>query len=221
MPELTSNKVQSHEQGGVINVRQREYAIAEKGASSEVLISKNFTSCIGLIGTDQESGVAFLCHFDMLFGTCAINDLARDLIEKGYDPSRFNLYTVRGFHWSLLVVLSMAVIVTAWYKQYFFLLAPLIFFLYWISTPIFMCLQLWKGSEAKWKLPKPLSRPSYLEHALGLFGFCHVKVVVGEDAPKPWSTLEREDYELFNQDRRWLDWRLMKAGSRCPGKGKS
>lgn len=221
MSELISNKVQAHEPGGVINVRQREYAIAEKGSGSEVLISKNFTSCIGLIGTDQESGVAFICHFDMLFGTCAINDLARDLIEKGYDPSRFKLYTVRGFHWGLLVVLALAVILTFLVKWYPFLLVSLTFFLCWISTPIFMYLQLWKGSEAKWKFPKSLSRPSYLLYVLGLFGFCHVKVVVGEDAPKQWSTLESEDYELFNQDRSWLDWRLMKTGPSYSGKGES
>lgn len=191
-----------------LNVRQREYAIAQKG---EVLISKNFYSCIGLIGTDKESGVAFLCHFDMPFGTRAIHELTRELIEHGIDPARFRLYTVRGFHWSLLVACVIGAIAGVWFESPAIVIALLLMLVAWMATPTFMYIQLLTCGKFKRKWPMPLKRHQFLQHGLGLLGYCHVTVIAGEETPQSRSTRKREDYELFKADRCWLDWDMKRA----------
>lgn len=196
----------------VLAVRQRQYAIGVKDAVDE-LVSKNFTSCVGLIGTHAEADAAFIAHFDLFLCTAAVHDLARELERHGLDPSQFKLYTVRGYHVSLLFscffVWLIGSIFDAWFPQW----AGAIALLFWGATPCFLSMQLRRCAGFRNQRPESLRKSKPCKQLMGFFGYSHVSVKLGDDRPRAWRSSKQEEYERFNARRTWWDWGLLHAGS--------
>lgn len=67
----------------MVEVRQREYAIGLRGTASSVLVTENICTCTGLVGVNQHSGAAFLCHLDTPVCVAGLALMERDLRPYG------------------------------------------------------------------------------------------------------------------------------------------
>jgi len=104
--------------GRTVAVRQREYALGERGTTSSRLRTGNISTCMAFAGVDEEKGLVFLCHLDGFWCMPALKELANELQSRGDDLAGFRLYSVAGVDpwvWYSMMLLSMPMALRGWW----------------------------------------------------------------------------------------------------------